>query len=442
MIEKRLPAKKLSIRRREHSFKALNRIHCSYFLKGMLISFLCHNFFLIQSDDYPICEEFSSSYRLLFAIFYQNYLSLRCIDSTLLWRKLPKIHRVNIQINDLQDNFIYTHFRFHNKEQLRRLLECFQFPDFLRSSNGLKFSKDEVLLCGLYRLHFPNRYYDIGWMTIFGFDYQTASRCFQCFFTWMIHNWSYLLVDHWDYWVEFFHSCTLAIHNKLSYLGCPFPLPHEPYGFRIFGFIDNVILKTCRPGGADGEGAPRKDPLIQRTWYSGWKKCHGLKFQTIDLPNGMNANVYGPLSCRRNDLLLLGRSGLNEQLAGLQRGQYIQFKIYGDSAYIPLGLSHVRARHENAVMTPREILENDKMSSCRQSIEWNYNDLKQYWKMIDYQRNLELFDMPVIPMALCAMILRNAHVTMNGNTTSSYFDCTPPSLESWTSQGPRQLREE
>jgi hypothetical protein len=103
----------------------------------------------------------------------------------------------------------------------------------------------------------------------------------------MIHNWSYLLVDHWDYWVEFFHSCTLAIHNKLSYLGCPFPLPHEPYRFRIFGFIDNVILNTFRPGGgpaADGEGAPRKDPLIQRTWYSGWKKCHGGNSkQSIDL---------------------------------------------------------------------------------------------------------------------------------------------------------------
>ena len=174
-------------------------------------------------------------------------------------------------------------------------------------------------------------------------------------------------------------------------------------------------------------------------FYSGWKKIHGLKYQTVDLPNGMNAHVYGPLSCRRNDLLCLGRSNLNEKLHELRRYRLIQYKVYGDSAYIPLTLSHVRARHSNAVNTPRERLENESMSSCRESIEWNYNDLKQYWKFIDFKKNLKLMDMPVVPITLCAMILRNAHTTMNGNTTSSYFECEPPSLVEWTSQGPRQL---
>ena len=55
---------------------------------------------------------------------------------------------------------------------------------------------------------------------------------------------------------------------------------------------------SCRPGGGprqSGVLADRNDLLIQRAWYNGWKKLHGLKFQTIDMPNGMNAHVWGPL---------------------------------------------------------------------------------------------------------------------------------------------------
>ena len=60
-------------------------------------------------------------------------------------------------------------------------------------------------------------------------------------------------------------------------------------------FIDN----TMKPGGGpagDGRNAPRNDPHIQRAWYNGWKKLHGLKWQTVDTPNGMNGHVYCPMS--------------------------------------------------------------------------------------------------------------------------------------------------
>jgi hypothetical protein len=92
-----------------------------------------------------------------------------------------------------------------------------------------------------------------------------------------------------------------AIRLKLEQLGCFFP----PGTFRVFAFIDNTMNATCRPGGGparDGAHAPRNDPEIQRAWYNGWKKVHGLKWQTIDLPNGMNLKVDGPFSVRDNDL--------------------------------------------------------------------------------------------------------------------------------------------
>ena len=35
------------------------------------------------------------------------------------------------------------------------------------------------------------------------------------------------------------------------------------------------------------------------------------------------------------------------------------------------------------------------------------------------------------------MLLRNAHVTMNGSQFTTYFNIHPPTFEVWISQGPR-----
>ena len=39
---------------------------------------------------------------------------------------------------------------------------------------------------------------------------------------------------------------------------------------------------------------------------------HGIKWQTVDLPTGMNFHVWGPCSVRHNDLFSLMRSDINE----------------------------------------------------------------------------------------------------------------------------------
>ncbi len=69
--------------------------------------------------------------------------------------------------------------------------------------------------------------------------------------------------------------------------------------YNIFGFIDDSIDRVYVPFlGPDGdyEGAPRRVQYIdaQETVYSGWKK-HGIKVETVFLPNGINT-VFGPTS--------------------------------------------------------------------------------------------------------------------------------------------------
>lgn len=50
-----------------------------------------------------------------------------------------------------------------------------------------------------------------------------------------------------------------------------------------FGFIDGTVRPICRP---------REN---QRVVYNGHKKVHALKFQSVVVPNGMIANLYGPV---------------------------------------------------------------------------------------------------------------------------------------------------
>ena len=50
-----------------------------------------------------------------------------------------------------------------------------------------------------------------------------------------------------------------------------------------FGFVDGTVRPICRPG---------KD---QKVVYNGHKRVHALKFQSVSLPNGLVAQLCGPV---------------------------------------------------------------------------------------------------------------------------------------------------
>jgi hypothetical protein len=326
--------------------------------------------------------------------------------------------------------------RVHTRENLRRLFDGFQFPDKFVSKGRNVFSGEEVFLFGLYRLSHVSKYNQADVHTLFGLsDPGLASKCFHCFLNFMVTNWGYLLTNNLDFWLPYIPDCARAIARKCQEKGCYFPEDD----FSIFSFIDNTMNACCRPGGVptmEGEGAPRWHNYIQQAWYNGWKKLHGLKWQTVDLPNGMNFHVWGPFSVRHNDLYSLRHSDINDMVAALQVGRLVQYKIYGDSGYATSFHSHLRARHSYNDNTDREILENRVMSSCRESIEWNYGEVGRFWPLVDYKEVLQMRKMPVGAMVLTAMILRNALNTITPFQTSTYFHLNPPTLEQWLAQGP------
>ena len=80
--------------------------------------------------------------------------------------------------------------------------------------------------------------------------------------------------------------------------------------------------------------------------------------------------MYGPVTLRRNDLLLLSRSNLNNRLATIQEDDEDQFIIFDDSAY--LFQSHIRSYHLNIENDIEFRRWNYAMKKVRISIEWNY----------------------------------------------------------------------
>lgn len=160
----------------------------------------------------------------------------------------------------------------------------------MRTKSRSKYTCEEVFLFGIYRLVNPGKYSRRDIADHFGYTSKPiASMAFNLFLSHMVNQWGYLLTNNTKFWAPYMAECAEAIREKCREKGCYFTPD-----FCVFGFIDNTMNSTCRPGGGparDGVNMPRNDPLIQEAWYNGWKKLHGIKWQTADLPNGMNFHV-------------------------------------------------------------------------------------------------------------------------------------------------------
>lgn len=94
----------------------------------------------------------------------------------------------------------------------------------------------------------------------------------------------------------------------------------------VVGFIDGTVYQICRPGGHQ---------LWQRAVYSGHKKCHGLKFQGVNTPDGIIQFMQGPYSARNHDQYMLAESGLLAALEDVfpappDMGLATHYSLYGD----------------------------------------------------------------------------------------------------------------
>ena len=103
--------------------------------------------------------------------------------------------------------------------------------------------------------------------------------------------------------------------------------------------------------------------------------------------------------------------------------------LYGDPAY--LLRVHLQTPFRNAVLAPHIQDFNTSMSVVRVSVEWLFGEIINYFKFMDFKKNLKINLSSVGKMYIVSAILRNALTCLYGNSTSDFYQLDPPTLQEY-----------
>ena len=299
-------------------------------------------------------------------------------------------------LEDMDDDECLVEFRF-TKEEIYGLVATFRLEEDIRCYIGWVADSVEALCICLKRFAYPCRYADM--VPKFGRPVPQLCAISNKVIDILFDQFSYLLEDLNQPWLtpENLQIFANAVFAKGAALD------------NCWGFIDGTVRPICRP------------TRNQRMVYNGHKRVHALKFQSVVAPNGLIANLFGPVEGRRHDSALLAMSGLLNQLE--QRSVAPNGNplcLYGDPAY-PHRL-HLQCPFARRLqLTPEEQAFNQSMSRVRVSVEWVFGDIINYFKFVDFKKNLKIGLSAVGKFYTVSALLRNAFTCLHGNSTSRFF---------------------
>ena len=177
--------------------------------------------------------------------------------------------------------------------------------EYCLKDSRLTWSGEEGMALLLRHMSYPNRWNDL--VPMFGRHIMELSHICNCMVNEIIgvhgHKLEMLNFD----WIDP-ETFAKAVHDK------GYPLDN------IWVFIDGTLQGMCRPG---------ED---QESYFSSYKRKHGLKYQSLLCPNGLIAHCAGPVEGRRHDSYMYFLSGL-EKLSNVTGMGGRQMAIFGDTAY-------------------------------------------------------------------------------------------------------------
>ena len=182
-----------------------------------------------------------------------------------------------------------TELRFA-KNDVPILFDVLGIPDKIICSQGNTCSGIEGLCILLKRLAYPCRFTDIVYQ--FGRNPTALSLIFSEVLD-IVYDNNHHRLDQWNPTLlrpQKMQEYADAVHAK----GAPLS--------NCFGFIDGTLRDISRP------------KSNQRVVYNGHKRKHGLKFQSVVVPNGMIANLQGPYEGRKHDCSMLHETNLLNNL--------------------------------------------------------------------------------------------------------------------------------
>ena len=170
-------------------------------------------------------------------------------------------------------------------------------------------------------------------------------------------------------------------------------MPYEH--FMCAMLLDDTSIQSSRPGsGPNGNYsmAPRRTGAhhIQRAFYSGYFRGHGLKYQTVLLPNGLYGSVWGA-SQQHNDTGVFNMSGLEELLVEIlepdENGNLpclLADGIFSESALVMTTKLHIGATSDDKRVYK-------KLASIRQPVELQYGLFFNVFRLFRKKDAFKLF---------------------------------------------------
>ncbi|KAB0794520.1 hypothetical protein PPYR_11359 [Photinus pyralis] len=146
----------------------------------------------------------------------------------------------------------------------------------------------------------------------------------------------------------------------------------------IIGFIDGTARAICRP------------KYKQRDFYSGYKKQHMLKYQSIVFPNGLIGRLDGPFIGRRHDAAILNLSDIRLEMANVFSTPTTNYALYGDPGYSNSQYIKVGYKNHHS-LTERQKLFNKTMSALRVSVEYGFGKIVQLFAFVDFKKNQKVY---------------------------------------------------
>ena len=211
----------------------------------LLVSYVKGN---IKANEFAILYDINMSKNPLFP--YDNYKEF--------------------SLDNFSEEEYIAEFRME-KNDLPVLADALGVPPVFRCSQRSLFDGMEGLCMLLKRLACPCRYSDM--IPRFGRPVPEISMMINVVLDWIYNEHGHHLTDFNQ---PFLSRASLrtyadAIHQKGAALN------------NCWGFLDGTVRPICRP------------LQNQRIFYNGHKRVHALKFQSIVTPNGLIANLYGPV---------------------------------------------------------------------------------------------------------------------------------------------------
>ncbi len=301
----------------------------------------------------------------------------------------------------MSDDECFHQFRF-DKATLYRLIVVLRLAPEYRASNGTKWTALEGLCIMLKRLSYPNRLVDC--VHIFGRHKTELSIISNAMITDLFQKHSHLLKNINQGFVQpevFAH----AINDK----GCPLQ--------NVWAFIDGTLRANCRP------------QVHQEEVFSGHKRRHGLKYQSLIYPNGIIGHCFGPVEGRRHDSAVYHQSDIDDLISNVHSEDGTLMAVFADTAYA--AREYLITSFKGAALTQEMHNFNRLMSSVRESVEWGFSKVCTLFAFVDYHKNQKIYLQPIAKYYLVSALLTNAHTCAYGSQVSMYFGLEPPSLEEY-----------